>query len=191
MGVGMGAGRHATAEELAAGAEEIGRAPSDAGTVELIVARPAVDERVLLREAMFDPVDGLVGDNWRARGNSRTPDGAADPLAQVTIMNARAAALVAQSPERWALAGDQLYVDFDLGYENLPAGSRVQVGGAVLEVTPKPHTGCVKFSARFGADALRFVNSPVGRALRARGLNAAVVGGGTVKLGDTITKLLP
>jgi MOSC domain-containing protein YiiM len=123
------------------------------------------------------------------RGSSRTPDGSANPLAQVTVMNVRAVALVAGERERWPLAGDQLYVDLDLSLENLPAGSRLAVGDAVLEVTSDPHTGCAKFSARFGSDALRFVNSPDGRALRLRGLNARVVEPGTVRPGDAVRRL--
>ena len=157
----------ATAEQLAAGIEHVTAAPPEVGTVELIVARPAVGERTLLQVGELDPVDGLVGDMWRVRGSSRTPDGAADPLGQVTIMNARVAALVACTPDRRALAGDQLYVDFDLAVANLPAGSRLRIGTAVLEVTRKVHKGCAKFGERFGVDVLRFVNSPTGRALRA------------------------
>lgn len=182
---------HPSTEELAAGVDDVRGAPNDTGTLELIVARPAVGERVLLESATLDPVEGLVGDNWRVRGSSRTSDGAADPLAQVTVVNARAAALFAGPRARWALAGDQLYVDFDIGMTNLLAGARLRIGDAVIEVTPKLHTGCAKFRDRFGGDAMRFVNSPTGRALRLRGLNAVVVTGGTVKLGDAVTGLLP
>ena len=117
------------------------------------------------------------------------PDGSANPVAQVTLMNSRAAAAVAGEREQWALAGDQIYVDLDLSLLNLPAGSRIQIGSAVLEFSEAPHTGCAKFSARFGNDALRFVNSPLGRELRLRGANCRVVVGGTVRPGDTITKL--
>ena len=87
-------------------------------------------------------------------------DGSANPDAQLTLMNARVVALVAGERERWPLAGDQLYVDLDLSADNLPPGTRLAVGSAVIEVTPEPHTGCAKFSARFGSEALRFVNSP-------------------------------
>ena len=93
------------------------------------------------------------------------------------------------SRERWPLAGDQLYVDLDLSVENLPAGTRLAVGDAVVEITPEPHTGCAKFSARFGTDALKFVNKPPGRELRLRGVNARVVTPGTVRPGDAISKL--
>jgi MOSC domain-containing protein YiiM len=105
-------------------------------------------------------------------------------------MNVRAAALVAGTSERRALAGDQLFVDLDLGGENLPAGTRLAIGTAVLEVTPKPHTGCAKFAERFGADALRFVNSDVGVELHLRGINAAVRRGGMVHVGDAVVKLI-
>jgi MOSC domain-containing protein YiiM len=169
--------------------DHIREAPADGGSVELIAIRPAVDEREILTEAQLDPEEGLVGDSWRARGSSSMPDGSANPVAQVTLMNARAAAAIAGDRDQWALAGDQIYVDLDLSLLNLPAGSRIQLGSAVLEFSEAPHTGCAKFSARFGNDALRFVNSPLGRELRLRGANCRVVVGGTVRRGDTITKL--
>lgn len=182
---------HQTTAALEAGLDEIRAAPAESGRLELIVRRPAVDEREVLAQAQLDPVDGLVGDTWRARGNRRTPDGSADLDAQVTLMNARAAALVAADPDRRPLAGDQLYVDLDLSVTNLPAGTRLAIGDAVIELSAKPHTGCAKFSARFGRDALRFVNSPEGRQLRLRGANARVVVGGTIRAGDEVRKLGP
>ena len=142
---------HLTADELQAGLDEIRRSPADDGTVELIVRRPAENEREILEEGSLDVDEGLVGDAWRARGSSRMPDGSANPDAQLTLMNARVVALVARERERWPLAGDQLYVDLDLSADNLPPGTRLAVGSAVLEVTPEPHTGCAKFSARFGS----------------------------------------
>jgi MOSC domain-containing protein YiiM len=157
--------------------------------VELIARRPAVDEREVLSEGRLDPREGLEGDTWRARGSSRTPDGSANLEAQLTLMNARTAAAIAGDRERWPLAGDQIYVDMDLSLTNLPAGSRVQIGSAVIEFSAEPHTGCAKFSGRFGNDALRFVNSQVGRELRLRGANCRVVVAGTVRPGDAIKKL--
>jgi MOSC domain-containing protein YiiM len=169
--------------------DHIREAPADGGTVELIARRPAEDERQVLTEAYLDARDGLEGDTWRARGSSRTPDGGPNLEAQLTLMNARAAAAIAGERERWALAGDQLFVDLDISRANLPAGSRVQIGSAVIEFSEAPHTGCAKFSARFGNDALRFVNSPTGRELRLRGANCRVVKAGIVRAGDPIRKL--
>jgi len=169
--------------------DHIRNAPSDAGTVELIARRPAVDEREVLTEARLDIHDGLVGDTWPTRGSSRTPDGGPNPDSQITLMNARAATAIAGERERWALAGDQIYVDLDLSQTNLPPGSRIQIGSAVIEFSETPHTGCAKFSARFGNDALRFVNSPAGRELRLRGANCRVVMAGIVRPGDVIRKL--
>jgi len=169
--------------------DHIRDSPADAGTLELIVSRPAVDERVVLTEARLDLRDGLEGDTWRVRGSSRTPDGSANPDAQLTLMNARVAAAIAGDRERWPLAGDQLYVDLDISLDNLPPGSRVQIGSAMVEFSEAPHTGCAKFSARFSNDAQRFVNSSVGRELRLRGANCRVVVAGTVRQGDTIRKL--
>ncbi|HUZ24066.1 MAG TPA: MOSC domain-containing protein [Streptosporangiaceae bacterium] len=180
---------HLSTGALEVGLDDVRESPSDCGTVELIVRRPAVDEREVLAEGALDVRVGLVGDTWRERGSSRTADGSSHPDMQLTIMNARAALLVAGDPARRQLAGDQLYVDLDLSTANLPAGTRLALGSAVLTVTDQPHRGCAKFAARFGVDALRFVNSKVGRGLRLRGLNARVVVPGTVRCGDAIRKL--
>jgi MOSC domain-containing protein YiiM len=169
--------------------DHIRAAPADEGVVELIARRPAEDEREVLTEARLNTHDGLEGDTWRALGSRHTPDGGPNLEAQLTLMNARAAAAIAGERERWPLAGDQLYVDFDISRTNVPAGSRVQIGSAVIEFSEAPHTGCAKFSARFGNDALRFVNSPTGRELRLRGANCRVVKAGSVRAGDVIVKL--
>lgn len=180
---------HRTTDELDAGLDEIRRSPKDEGELQLIVARPDQGERVELAEATVDAERGLVGDNWKARGSRHTEDGSAEPGRQLTLMNSRAAALVAVDPGRWALAGDQLYVDLDLSLDNLPAGTRLRVGEVVLEVSPLPHTGCVKFIERFGADAGRWVNVGRGREVNARGINAAVVEGGTLRVGQVVSRL--
>jgi MOSC domain-containing protein YiiM len=181
--------QHAELTGLEESLHHIREAPSDGGTVELISRRPAEDEREVLTEARLNTHEGLEGDSWRARGSRHTADGGPNPEAQLTLMNARAAAAIAGERERWALAGDQIYVDFDISRNNLPPGSRVQIGSAVIEFSEAPHTGCAKFSARFGNDALRFVNSPTGRELRLRGANCRVVVAGTVRAGDAIKKL--
>ncbi|HEU4423222.1 MAG TPA: MOSC domain-containing protein [Pilimelia sp.] len=174
---------HLDLPTLEAGLDEIRRSPADDGKIELIVRRPAEDEREALTEAQLDTAAGLIGDDWlRDDGN---------PLRQVTVMNARAVALLARSRERWALAGDQLYVDLDLSGENLPPGTRLEIGSAILEVTGEPHRGCKKFAARFGLDALRFVNSKVGYSLNLRGINTQVVRSGVVRTGDIVRKLPP
>jgi MOSC domain-containing protein YiiM len=169
--------------------DHIREAPADNGTLELIARRPAEDEREVLTEAWLDVRDGLAGDTWRVRGSSRTPDGGPSPDAQLTVMNARTAAAIAGERERWPLAGDQLFVDLDLSHANLPAGSRVQIGSAVIEFTDAPHTGCAKFSARFGVDATKFVNGQPWRHLRLRGANCRVVVSGTIRTGDVIRKV--
>ena len=169
--------------------DHIRDAPKDRGTVELIARRPAVDEREVLAEARLDLHWGLEGDTWRARGSRRTPDGGPNPEAQLTVMNARTAAAVAGGRDRWPLAGDQIFIDLDISRANLPPGSRVQIGDAVIEFSETPHTGCAKFSARFGLDALKFVNTPEGRELRLRGANCKVVVAGRIRAGDTIEVL--
>jgi MOSC domain-containing protein YiiM len=181
--------QHAELTSLEANLDHIQAAPADLGTLQLIVRRPAVDEREVMSEARLDVKDGLEGDTWRARGSSRTPDGGPNLDAQLTVMNARVAAALAGPRERWALAGDQLYVDLDISRANLPPGSRVRIGSAVIEFSEPPHTGCAKFSSRYGVDALKFVNSPEGRELRLRGANCRVVVGGAIRAGDTIQKL--
>ena len=181
---------HRTTDEFVAALDTLRGSPPDSGTVELIVRRPAVDERELLDEAELTIEVGVVGDNWWGRGSRHTPDGSAEIGRQLTIMNARAIALFAgDDRNRWAEAGDQLFVDINLSDENLPAGSRLQLGTAVVEVTPEPHNGCAKFAARFGQDAARFVNSTDGKELHLRGINARVVQAGTVCRGDVAVKL--
>ncbi len=172
---------HLDLATLEAGLDDIRRSPSDDGKVELIVRRPAENEREAVAEARLDTAVGLVGDVWLS------DDG--DPGRQVTVMNARLIALIAQSRDRWQLAGDQLYVDLDLSNENLPIGSQLEVGSAVLEVSAEEHRGCKKFGARYGLDALRFVNSKVGAALNLRGINTRVVRSGVVRPGDVVRKL--
>ena len=177
-------------ETLEAGLDAVRAAPADTGRVELIVRRPEVDARELLEEATLDPGEGLVGDNWHVKPSLKT--GAPNPEAELTVMNARVTALVAgDDRERWALAGDQLYVDLDLSYRNLPPGTKLQVGEAVIEVTDEPHRGCGKFSSRFGVEALKFVNSSVGRELNMRGINTRIVAGGVVRTGDPVVKVSP
>ena len=181
--------KHRTMEELEAALDHLRSAPKDEGVVQLIVRRPQVDEREVIDEAELDPVGGLIGDSWIRRGSRRTLDGSPHPDMQINIMNARVTALVAQELERWPLAGDQLYIDMDLSKENLPAGSRIAIGSAVLEVSPLPHTGCNKFVARFGLDAMKFVNSDIGKEMCLRGINAKVVQGGVVKVGSKAKKM--
>ncbi len=180
-----------SADEWAAGARAIAGSPSDSGRLRLIVRRPAEGERDVLDSGELSFGEGLVGDTWNRRSSKRTADGSPHPDMQLNLMNARAAALIAGEVERWPLAGDQLYVDLDLSVDNLPTGTQLLIGTAVIEVTDQPHTGCVKFSARFGADALRFVNSETGSRLRVRGINARVVHPGVVSVGDEITVVRP
>ncbi len=178
-----------TLEELEAGLQHIGESPKSEGVVELIVRRPQTLEREILEVGELDFAEGLVGDNWKARGSKGTPDGSAHPEMQLTLMNSRIIQLISQDRDRWHLAGDQFFVDMDLGQENLPAGTRIAMGSAIIEVTPVPHTGCKKFVERFGVDAMKFVNSPKGKQLNLRGVNAKVIQSGSVRTGERATKL--
>ena len=175
--------------ELEAALAALAPSPKDAGRLELIVRRPAVGEREVLDEADLDLTVGLVGDTWNQRPSSRTPDRSPHPLMQLNVMNSRVVSMIAGERARWPLAGDQLYVDLDLSAGNLTPWTRLAIGTAVIEVTDQPHTGCGKFVSRFGVDAMKFVNSPEGRELNLRGINARVVVPGRIRSGEAIVKL--
>lgn len=176
---------------LEAGLPHVHESPKAVGTLDLIVRRPSVEVREVLDVGRLDEREGLVGDNWQFLPSRHTPDRSPHPGRQLTLMNSRLVALIAQEPDRWALAGDQLYVDLDLGEVNLPAGTRLSIGDAEIEMTDQPHTGCAKFVSRFGLDAMKFVNSPVGRSLRLRGAYAKVVRAGTIARGSLVRVLGP
>jgi len=176
-------------DDLWSGWEALEKSPKDVGTVEMLVCRPERDEREEVQEALFDTKEGMVGDNWLARGSSSTPDGTAHPEAQITLMNSRIIDLIAGDRSRWELAGDQLFVDFDLSKDNLPVGQRIQIGEVILEIPELPHTGCAKFAQRYGAYARKFVMSDDGKQQRFRGIYAKVIQSGNIKVSDTITKL--
>ena len=181
--------RFVDADALEEGLPDILASPKDEGVVTMIVRRPDTGEREVVDSGELDVAQGLVGDNWRSRGSGMTDDGAAHPQMQLNLMNSRVIALVAGSEDRWALAGDQFFVDLDLAKENLPAGTRLAMGSAIVEVTAVPHLGCKKFVARFGMEAMKFVNSRRGKKLCLRGINAKVVQAGRVSTGDTIRRV--
>ena len=181
--------KHLKMEELESGLDNIKKSPLVEGILEMIVCRPEIGERTVLEEGRLDPALGLVGDNWKTRGSSRTNSGFGHPEMQLNIMNSRMVSLLASERGLWKWAGDQLFVDFNLSDENLPPGSRLKIGSAVIEVTPIPHNGCRKFTKRFGVDAVKFVNSSIGKQLHLRGINAKVIEAGDVRTGDAVTKI--
>ena len=174
--------KHLTTAEIENGLAEVLESPKDNGTLDLIVCRPREDERKVLETGALDTENGLVGDCWLTYNDGQIE-------AQITIMNSRIIDLLAQDKERWKLAGDQLFIDMNLTDENLPAGTRLSIGSAVVEVTPEPHNGCKKFIERFGLDAMKFVNSPVGKQFHLRGIYAKVVQSGTIRQGDKVKKV--
>jgi hypothetical protein len=175
--------------ELELGLDEIKSSPKDNGVLEMIVRRPETETREMINAGEINVENGLAGDNWKARGSSHTTDGSADPEAQITLMNSRVIQLLAGDKKDWQWAGDQLFVDMDLSMDNLPPHSRIQIGSAILEISAKPHTGCKKFSGRFGVEALAFISTPLGKSLRMRGVNAKVIQAGEIKIGDVVKKL--
>src|SRR5688572_11961888 len=180
---------HLSADEIENGMEHVLASPKDNGVLELIVARPKVNDRLVLNQAQLDRELGLIGDNWLKRGSSRTADGRGHPEMQLNVMNVRFADLIAGSRDRVPLAGDQLFVDLDLSPGNLPPGTQLSIGSAVIEVTPVPHLGCKKFVERFGLDAMKFANSEFGRRHNLRGINAKVVTGGAISAGAALSIL--
>lgn len=181
--------KHLTTKELEDGLDKILQSPKDIGLIEMIVVRPENLKRKILEKGELDVELGLIGDNWKLRGSSKTIDNSAHPDMQINIMNSRVISLIAQTKDRWQLAGDQLYIDLDLSYDNLPIGTKLILGTAIIEVTNQPHTGCKKFVERFGLDAMKFVNSEIGKKLNLRGINAKVIKSGVINTGDIIKKL--
>lgn len=180
---------HCSTDELAAGLPEVLRAPANEGTLVAIVVRPDRDLRELPDTGELTPAEGLYGDRWARHCTRRLPDGSPNPDTQLTLMNTRFLSQISRRRECWPLAGDNLLVDLDLSQANLPAGQTLKIGEAIIEISAEPHTGCAKFSKRFGSEALQFVNSPEGRQLRLRGVNARVLQAGRIRVGDRIHKV--
>ena len=180
---------HRSEEELQAGLEHILGSPKESGSIDMIVRRPQVNEREVLQEGELDTSMGLIGDNWLQKGYRKTADGSAHPDMQINLMNTRVISLVAGARQHWPLAGDQFFVDMDLSDENLPAGTRLHIGTATLEITAEPHLGCKKFTERFGLEAMKFVNSTRGKKFHLRGINAKVIKSGSIRTGDKISRL--
>ncbi len=185
---------HRTADELAAFLPALDAAPRDVGVLRAVIRRPTVGQRDVLEVGHLDVDEGLVGDSWAQRGSRRTADGSAHPDMQLNVMSHALIEFLAQDPARKVLAGDQLFLDLDLSHDNLPVGSELRIGGsegAVIAVTDQPHNGCAKFIARYGKDAMAFVNGPDGKPRRLRGLCARVVRPGQVRPGDEVVVVRP
>jgi hypothetical protein len=181
--------KYLSESDLLAGLDAIRNAPQEQGKLDLIVIRPNENERVILAECTLSERSGVEGDGWAQRCKKTLPDGSLNPDTQVAIMNSRCIALLTPDWSRWPLAGDQLYIDLDLSADNLPVGQRLAVGSAVLQITGRPHTGCIKFAERYGPEALKLVNSPLGAQLHLRGVYAQVIQDGLARSGDTVTKI--
>lgn len=185
---------HRTTDELTAFLPALDDAPRDVGTVRAVITRPAVGRREVLEVGHLGVAEGLVGDTWHERGSRRTTDGSAHPDMQLNVMSHRLVEFLAQDPEREALAGDQLFLDLDLSHDHLPVWSELHIGGpdgAVIVVTDQPHNGCGKFIARYGKEAMAFVNGTEGKPRRLRGLCARVVRPGPVRPGDEVVVVRP
>jgi MOSC domain-containing protein YiiM len=169
---------HLTRESLEQRFHELPAPPLDVGKVALVVRRPDAGVRELPPRARLTVEGGLEGDRWAAGPDRKVES-------QVTLMRADVSRLVANG-QPVELCGDNLLVELDLSKENLPAGTRIEIGTALCEVTPKPHTGCSKFSGRFGADALAFAAGPEHASRRLRGIHVRVLEDGEVSPGDVI-----
>ncbi len=176
-----------TLADLDACLDRVRASPRDTGSIAMIVLRTSEGQRAVVEEVALDDVKGVVGDRWVHKPSRHTPDGSPNLEQQLTLMNVRAISAIAER-DRWPLAGDQLYVDFDVSEANLPAGTRLSIGEAIVEISAVPHAGCAKFTERFGSDATKWVNSGVGRALRLRGVNARIVRAGIVRRGDSLQR---
>jgi len=181
--------RHLTRAELLAGLPEILAAPKDDGRVDGIVVRPASEQREEVESIGISLAGGFEGDHWVRGCWMSTEDGRPHPDVQICIMSSRCIALIAEDRDNWAPAGDNLFVDMDLTPSNLPPGTQLSVGTAVIEITDTPHKGCAKFIERYGRDACVFVNMGDGDKYKLRGIYARVVKDGQLSLGDTIKKL--
>lgn len=164
--------------------DSVRASPKDRGVLKLIVLRLPDEQRHTPAQAVISVTHGVEGDRWNLKAN-------ANPLSQVSLMNARFLEAIAGDAGRMNLAGDNLIVDLDLHESNLPAGTRLRIGQAVIEITDYPHTACKKFERRYGKAMVDLTNSPEGRALRLRGLYARVIHGGEVRLGDSVHKEAP
>jgi len=171
--------------DIEAATHEVLRSPSDSGTIELVAVRPAESERRVVEEAQVSTEAGIIGDSWLERLDG---DKEISHHNQVTLMNSRFAAAITPEGQGWELAGDQLYVDFDISVDNAPPGTRLQVGSAVVQISAQPHTGCAKFVSRFGRDIWKATRTEERKELRLRGVNASVAESGVVRRGDAITK---
>ncbi len=181
--------RHLTLAELQAGLPEILASPKDAGVLRAIVIRPDKKERRDLDTCEISLASGTQGDHWAKGCWKSTEDGSPHPDVQICLMNARCIALIAQGRERWPLAGDNLFIDLDLTPDNMPPGTRLAIGSAVIEITDTLHAGCASFAERYGRDATVFVNTGEGKKLRLRGIYARVVQDGRVSAGDRVLKV--
>ncbi|PXF46048.1 hypothetical protein BWQ96_04223 [Gracilariopsis chorda] len=161
--------------------------PRDNGCVSLIVERPDINLRNIVNSTRLTVGGGMENSGWVERPEVGKKD-------QICVMSEAVIRAITNGDDKdeWAAAGDNLFVDLDLGKHNLKVGDRVQVGDRVLlEVSSKPHTGCIKFSTRFGQDALKAVSVPLAKERRLRGIYFFVVKGGEIKAGDKIKKLKP
>lgn len=163
--------------------------PKDNGVIKLIVVRPKTNKRQILDSCFISYEKGMEGDNWTLGCWKTTEDGSPHPDVQIAITNYRIHEIFSNLDKDRALAGDNLFVDLDLSERNLKAGDRLALGSAIIKITSVPHNGCGKFKERFGIDALKFVNSPIGKQMHLRGIYAKVIQNGIVSVNDTIKKI--
>jgi hypothetical protein len=172
--------RHLDRRGLLDALEQLPAAPLDAGKVDLMVARGDQGERILHRHAILTS-GGMPGDRW----SSSSKYGPEFQLATTRTDFAR----VVANGQPLELHGDNLFLTLDLSTRNLPTGSLLRVGEALLRVTPQAHNGCKKWVQRFGLACMKFNLEPEYQEHHLRGIYLQVVEPGRVALDDRVVVL--
>lgn len=178
-----------TTAELAAALPYVCAAPKTATTIDSLCFRPARNQREFPAELQLSRAEGIRGERWLTEPWLRLPDGSPDPNIQVSILPLRVLNLVWTDRENTPHPGDTIIADLDTSLTNLPPGSLLQAGTAILRVSDEFNEGCVKWKVRYGQAAKDWITAPGHPQLRLRGVLCAVEQDGFIRAGDALTKL--
>lgn len=178
-----------TIDELNGELPHILKAPKDEGVIHKLCYRPGFRKRTFVDELSLSVADGVKGDRWKEFGWLKLPDGSADPRIQVCVLQKRVLDCVWREGDSVDYPGDTMIVDMDMSEANLPTGTRLQVGSAIIEVSDVFNDACTKWSARYGKESREWINVPDNVPLRLRGILCRVVQDGSVKLSDLMRKI--